>query len=71
MPVVTSSRRLGRRSSSPRGNGVRSRIATTTSKRREPRDERVLVVEVVAERGDLGGGAEPLPVGPQRMATSW
>ena len=33
-PVVTNSRRSGNRSSSERGNGVRSRIATTTSKPR-------------------------------------
>ena len=55
-PVVTSSRRSGNRSSTDRGNAVRSRMATTTSKPRSDADQLVRVVDVVGERDDLDAG---------------
>ena len=69
MPVVTSSGRFGRRASRLRVNGVRSRIATTTSKRREPRGEPG-VSQVVVEDLDLRSGAS-VAHGPRSRATPW
>ncbi len=57
-PVVTSSRRSGSRASSSASNGVRSRIATTTSASREHVDQRV-AEQVLVHVGHLAAELVP------------
>ena len=63
IPVVISRRSAGRRSSVPRGNGVRSRIATITSEPASARDERVGVGDVLVADLDLEALLHRAPVG--------
>ena len=71
LPVVTSSRSCGSRSSTARGNAVRSRMATTTSKGCSRRDQRVLVGQVVGELDHLDRLGQPATSRRRSAATDW